>query len=106
MCRQNKTEDNRKTNRTSSGVRRRTIRESNQFIADEIEEYARVKRSLRQQQGELCHNISQQWNNWYDGRQADPACGPIICNSWKFLCNGLSLVYAAVEETLCEMEEE
>ena len=86
-------------------ARRKWIRECNQFNANVIEECARSKRSLQQQQRELCYNIRQQCSGWYEGRP-DPA---IICNSCKFLWNGLGLVCVAARENLAKallIEEE
>ena len=75
----------------------RTVRQKRkQIIADKTEKFGNVKRSLQQQQRELCHNIGQQLNNWYEGR-LDLG---IICNSFKFLWNGVGVVCVGTMESL------
>ena len=74
-------------------------------LAGVIEEY---KRYLQQQQRQLCHNIRQQWSDWWEDRYV-PEHDGVFWQSYKFLRNGLYLVCVGVRENIAIasiMEEE
>ena len=68
-------------------------------LAGVIEEY---KRSLQQQQTELCHNIRQQWSDWWENCYV-PEHDGVVWQSCKLLRNGWSLMWVVILEKYMEI---